>query len=134
MKNINAFHRKLRSVTQGTIVINMCLSLIGMYTMYLVAGNGDSFTSSNVIRGDILCVAVGALLYYFMLVYFMWTAVEAIDLYNKLVKIFNQGSKTFPIYGGIIAWGEKCPLSLMFILFFRRCTTSANSSFPWCWT
>ena len=87
-------------------MINTCLSLIGIYVMCLVAGNGDSFTSSNVIRGDVLCVAVGALLYYFVLVYFMWTAVEAIDLYNKLVKIFNQGSKTFPIYGGIIAWGE----------------------------
>ena len=81
----------------------MSLVLIGMYATYLAAGNASSILKLN--GGNIFCGFLGALLYYFMLVYFMWTAIEAVDLYRKLVKVFHQGGR-FVLYGTIIAWGK----------------------------
>ena len=81
----------------------MSLVLIGMYATYLAAGNASSILKLN--GGNIFCGFLGALLYYFMLVYFMWTAIEAVDLYRKLVKVFYQGGH-FVLYGTIIAWGK----------------------------
>ena len=99
--------RKLRFLTQGKIIINMSIALIGVYTCYMIAVNAKAIRDARTIRGDILCGFFGALLYYFLLVYFMWTGLEAIDLYRKLVKVFTKGNKRLMIYGGIICWGEK---------------------------
>ena len=95
--------RKLLKRTQGKTLINMSLSLIGMYATYLAAGNASSILKLN--GGDIFCGFLGALLYYFMLVYFIWTAIEAVDLYRKLVKVFHKGGR-FVSYCTIIAWGK----------------------------
>ena len=87
----------------------MSIALIGMYLSYMVAANANDILNAKNIRGDILCAFFGGLLYYFMLVYFMWTGLEAIDLYRKLVKVFGSSSTSsrFIIYGGIISWGKR---------------------------
>lgn len=85
----------------------MSIALIGMYASYMVAVNAEAIRGIEGIRGDILCGFFGALLYYFLLVYFMWTGLEAYDLYRKLVRVFNKQNKRLIIYGGIICWGEK---------------------------
>ena len=56
----------------------------------------------------ILCGISSALLHYFLLVFFGWTAVEAVWLYLKLVKIFGVQSVTskFNLKAGIPTWGE----------------------------
>ena len=56
----------------------------------------------------ILCGASSALLHYFLLVFFGWTAVEAVWLYLKLVKVFGIQSfaSKFTLKAGIPTWGE----------------------------
>ena len=56
----------------------------------------------------VLCGITSALLHYFMLVFFTWTAVETVWLYIKLVKIIGTQSleNKFMIKAGIPAWGE----------------------------
>ena len=56
----------------------------------------------------ILCGVSSALLHYFLLVFFGWTAVEAVWLYIKLVKVFGIQSITskFTLKAGIPTWGE----------------------------
>ena len=90
--------------TQGKTLINMCIALIGVYVTYLIAGHAKSIRSVN--GGHIICAFFGALLYYFMLVYFMWTAIEAVDLYRKVVRVFSKGSKYFIICSIIIGWSK----------------------------
>ena len=55
-----------------------------------------------------LCGFSAAFLHYFMLVFFTWTAVEAIWLYIKLVKVFGTQSleSHYIIKSGVPAWGE----------------------------
>ena len=57
----------------------------------------------------ILCAISSALLQYFLLVFFGWTAVEAVWLYLKLVKVFGIQSVTskFILKAGIPTWGER---------------------------
>ncbi len=57
---------------------------------------------------SILCGIISALLHYFLLVFFGWTAVEAVWLYLKLVKVFGIQSVTskFILKAGIPTWGE----------------------------
>lgn len=56
----------------------------------------------------ILCGISSALLHYFLLAFFGWTAVEAVWLYLKLVKVFGIQSITskFILKAGIPTWGE----------------------------
>ena len=72
--------------------------------MYLIAGYASSIRSVD--GGDVICSLVGALLYYFMLVYFLWTSIEAIDLYRKLVVVFYNKTPWFIVIGCIVAWGK----------------------------
>ena len=56
-----------------------------------------------------LCGISSALLHYFLLVFFGWTAVEAVWLYLKLVKVFGiqSAASKFSLKAGIPTWGEK---------------------------
>ena len=56
----------------------------------------------------VLCGVTAALLHYFILVFFAWTAVEAVWFYIKLVKVIGTQSleKKFIIKAGIPAWGK----------------------------
>lgn len=71
----------------------------------MIAINAEAIRNIEDIRGDILCGFFGGLLYYFLLVYFMWMGFEAIDLYRKLVKVFNHQNRNFVLYGGLLCWG-----------------------------
>ena len=55
---------------------------MGLYIFFIIGG--------PVSRIRIACEINSALLHYFMLVYFGWTAAEAINLYVKLVKVMER--------------------------------------------
>ena len=92
-------NRKLRSNIHGQILINLSLALIGVYIFFLVGGHVTSV--------PVLCGISSALLHYFLLAFFGWTAVEAVWLYLKLVKIFGIQSLSlnFILKAGLPTWG-----------------------------
>ena len=56
---------------------------------------------------NVVCEINSALLQYFMLVYFGWTAAEAINLYVKLVKVMETihfVSSHYVLKAGLIVW------------------------------
>ena len=63
------------------MLINMCFSLLGLFVVFVLSAQASEIP-------DGLCGLFSALLHYFMLAYFFWTAAEALYLYFKLVKIF----------------------------------------------
>ena len=73
--------RKLRMSIHGQVLINLSLSLMGLYIFFL--------TGAHLTYVPVLCGISSALLHYFMLVFFGWTTVEAILLYVKLVIIIG---------------------------------------------
>ena len=78
----------------------MSISLAGLYIFFLLGGHVTAVPG--------LCGVSAAFLHYFMLVFFAWTAVEAVWLYIKLVKIFGTQSyeKLYILKAGIPAWGK----------------------------
>ena len=77
------YFRTLRKKEHEQILINLCLALMGMYLVFILGANAAPV--------PVLCGISAALLQYFMLVFFSWTAVEAFCLYRKLVKIMGVG-------------------------------------------
>ena len=67
---------------------------------------------------NVVCEINSALLHYFMLVYFGWTAAEAINLYVKLVKVLGAVrflSSHYVLKAGLIVWREfHVPPGLLF--------------------
>jgi hypothetical protein len=95
--------KKLRKSTQGKILIFMSSALIGVYITYLVAGHGQAIRLVS--GGHVMCGLIGTLMYYFLTAYFMWTAVQAVDLFFKLVVVFHKRIKYFMLISAILAWG-----------------------------
>ncbi len=110
------FHgRKLRVNTHGHVLINMSISLLGLYVSFLIAG----FTTG--VPG--LCGLVSALVQYFFLVFFAWTTAESIWLYLKLVTVFGSESFTFryTLKSAVPAWRKSNIHVLRSIHFGCKC-------------
>ena len=72
---------------------------MGLYVFFLISGHVTSV--------PVLCGISSALLQYFLLVFFGWTAVEAVWLYLNLVKVFGIQSYTakYTLKAAIPTWG-----------------------------
>ena len=94
--------RKLHSSEQssgvhGQLLINLSCSLIGLYILFIVAGHVTTVAP--------LCGVVAALLQYFVLVFFGWTAAEAWFLYHRLVRdVLGQASPYFVLKAAALVW------------------------------
>ena len=98
-------YRKLRTSTSGKLLINLGISLLGIYIFFIVSGHIQPYGDSEAV--DIICGVSSALLQYFMLVYFSWTAAEALNLYFSLVKVFEARAITsYTLKAGLIAWSK----------------------------
>lgn len=74
--------RKLRTSEHRQLLINICLALIALYVVFLLGGLATTITT--------LCGVMSALLHYFFLVFFAWTAIEAVYIYMKFVRVFSK--------------------------------------------
>ena len=74
---------------------------MGVYLFFLIGGHVTTI--------PVLCGISSALLHYFLLVFFGWTAVEAVWLYLKLVKVLGVQSVTsnYTLKTSIPTWGNK---------------------------
>ena len=93
------FYRKLRQSDHGQLLLNLCFALLGLYFFFILAIHSTAVTE--------LCMLVAALLQYFFLVSFMAMAVEAIDLYMKLVVVLGSKISYYTLKAAIICWGKQ---------------------------
>lgn len=78
-------HRKLRTSDTGALLVNLCFALLGLYVAFILSAQ-----ASRIPEG--LCGFFSAVLHYFMLAYFFWTAAEALFLYFKLTKVLVRAN------------------------------------------
>uniref|UniRef100_A0A4W3HJH8 Adhesion G-protein coupled receptor G6 n=1 Tax=Callorhinchus milii TaxID=7868 RepID=A0A4W3HJH8_CALMI len=90
---------KLRRDYPSKILMNLSTSLFFLNLLFLV----DGWLASFQLRG--LCVAVGALLHFFLLASFTWMGLEAVHMYIALVKVFNTYIRKYMLKFCIIGWG-----------------------------
>ena len=90
--------RTLRRKEHGRILINISVSLLCLYVVFVVAGLVTSVGP--------LCGLVAALFHYIMLVFFGWTAAEAVFLYHKLAVVLGNPIHHYVWKAGLTVWCE----------------------------
>jgi len=66
-------------------LVNLSFALLGLYVAFILSAQAPRIPQG-------LCGFFAALLHYFMLAYFFWTAAEALLLYIKLVKVMTRAN------------------------------------------
>ena len=92
------YSRRLRDSETGKLIINLCIALIGLYITFIAAVHSKDSIG--------MCSFVGAILHYFFLVTFLAMAIQAVDLYIKLVIVLGRRINYFVIKGVIVCWGK----------------------------
>ena len=85
------------------MLLNLCFALLGLYIAFLISTSAESLTTEE---GRNACGLFSAVLHYFMLAYFFWTAAEALFLFFKLVKVLHGSMKTYICVAMAICWGK----------------------------
>lgn len=52
------------------------------------------------------CYFCSFVLQYFLLVFLLWTAIEAFHTYQQLVRVFGSDIPHFVLKASLVAWGE----------------------------
>ena len=86
------------------MLLNLCFALLGLYVAFLISTSADSLASTAIGRNA--CGFFSALLHYFMLAYFFWTAAEALFLFLKLVKVLRGSMNTYIYVAMAICWSK----------------------------
>ncbi|XP_065691176.1 adhesion G-protein coupled receptor G6 isoform X2 [Patagioenas fasciata] len=90
---------KLRRDYPSKILMNLSTALLFLNLIFLLDGWIASFDI------DGLCIAVAALLHFFLLASFTWMGLEAVHMYIALVKVFNTYIRRYILKFCIIGWG-----------------------------
>lgn len=114
-------HRKLRRDYPSKILMNLSTALLCLNLVFLL----DGWVASFDVEG--LCIAIAALLHYFLLATFTWMGLEAVHMYIALVKVFNTYIRRYILKFCIIGWGKcyttsKLVFSLDYISFVLNVT------------
>ena len=94
--------RKVMKKLPSKILVSMCVSLACLLLVFLLGVEKKPNTST------LTCQFSAALLHYFILSTFLWTLVQAYNLYMNFVKIFKHGNsmKKFMLLASLFAWGK----------------------------
>lgn len=93
---------KLRRLRQNQILVYLCLSLLAAILLFTFGING--ITDSDSLD---LCKVMAALLHYFLLSSIVWMSIEAYNLYQDLVKVFDTtliSQNEFICRAGVVGW------------------------------
>ncbi|NWV54106.1 AGRG6 protein, partial [Daphoenositta chrysoptera] len=90
---------KLRRDYPSKILMNLSTALLFLNLIFLLDGWIASFDI------DGLCIAVAALLHFFLLATFTWMGLEAVHMYIALVKVFNTYIRRYILKFCLIGWG-----------------------------
>ncbi|GFO14385.1 G-protein coupled receptor [Plakobranchus ocellatus] len=89
----------LHGEKSGKTLLNLCSALLLLNIMFLVGSVDVSGYSRSA------CVAVAMLVHYALLASLMWMLVEAVDMYQALVTVFNKYQHLYLLKRCIAAWG-----------------------------
>lgn len=89
--------RKLRQSRPNKILL--CLSSSLVMTMIIFLGGGLSA------RFPVACQIVAVLLHYFVLSSFCWMLVEAFNIYQSFIVVFQKGTSRFMLKANLFSWG-----------------------------
>lgn len=92
--------REIRKNKQSNIVVGLAISLLAVLVIF-IAGIDKTGNAAG-------CRAVALLLHYFLLSAFFWMAVEAYNLYVRLIKVFDAHISHFTVKAVAFAHGECC--------------------------
>ena len=104
LKLWTASNRKLRRLRQNQILVCLCLSLLAAILLFTFGIN--DVTDSDSLD---LCKAMAALLHYFLLSSIVWMSIEAYNLYQDLVKVFDTtliSQNEFMCRAGVVGWSK----------------------------
>ncbi|XP_017681426.1 PREDICTED: G-protein coupled receptor 126 isoform X2 [Lepidothrix coronata] len=108
---------KLRRDYPSKILMNLSTALLFLNLIFLLDGWIASFDI------DGLCIAVAALLHFFLLATFTWMGLEAVHMYIALVKVFNTYIRRYILKFCIIGWGLP---ALVIAIVLASANTSAS--------
>eukprot|EP00057_Strongylocentrotus_purpuratus_P021823 XP_011676297.1 PREDICTED: G-protein coupled receptor 64 [Strongylocentrotus purpuratus] len=94
----------LRTKQTSQIFICLCLTLLCLYTTFVVMISLDSIRDYREVRAG-PCGLLTALVHYFVLSSIAWMGVEGFNTYLMIVKIFNTYIQNFMIKAFFAAWG-----------------------------
>lgn len=115
---VSTFNRKLHRLRQNQILVCMSLSLLAAILLFSFGINGITHSESL----D-LCKAMALLLHYFLLSSIVWMTIEAYNLYQDLVKVFDTtfiSQNEFMCRAGVVGWSK----FTFFFYFQSKCFTS----------
>ncbi|XP_068088148.1 adhesion G-protein coupled receptor G6 isoform X3 [Hyperolius riggenbachi] len=90
---------KIRRDYPSKILMNLSAALLFLNLFFLLDGWLASFEIKE------LCIAVAAVLHFFLLATFTWMGLEAVHMYIALVKVFNTYIRRYVLKFCIIGWG-----------------------------
>lgn len=101
--------------------MNLSTALLFLNLIFLLDGWIASFDI------DGLCIAVAALLHFFLLATFTWMGLEAVHMYIALVKVFNTYIRRYILKFCIIGWGEfsRCNIYIGCMLLYKMLSVNA---------
>ncbi|KAL8186588.1 UNVERIFIED_CONTAM: hypothetical protein K2H54_074347 [Gekko kuhli] len=108
---------KLRRDYPSKILMNLSTALLCLNLVFLL----DGWIASFDIEG--LCIAVAALLHYFLLATFTWMGLEAVHMYIALVKVFNTYIRRYILKFCVIGWGLP---AVVVVIVLASTNTNAN--------
>jgi 7 transmembrane receptor (Secretin family) len=125
--NIFLLFRALKKGKSQMVLLQLAVALLAVDILVLAGIN-----KTDPVAG---CMAVAALLLYFLLVAFSWMLVEAVMFYLMFVKVFDTHTPQFMLKTALPAWSKAlvlfplvCFLSL-FDKIFIRLVTAVDHSF-----
>lgn len=90
--------RKQRRSTPTAILVQLSTALTGLLLVLYIA--------EAVATSSVGCQVANILRYYLVMVSLLWNAVEAVNMYLMLVKVFNSEVNRFVLKAAITAWGK----------------------------
>ncbi|XP_030851903.1 uncharacterized protein LOC100891145 isoform X3 [Strongylocentrotus purpuratus] len=98
------WNKDLRTKQTDQIFICLCLTLLCLYTTFVIMISLDSTREYREVKSG-PCGLLTALVHFFVLSSIAWMGVEGYNIYLIIVKIFNTYIQNFMIKASLAAWG-----------------------------
>ncbi|XP_071826307.1 uncharacterized protein [Apostichopus japonicus] len=112
--------KKLRSNRPKQIILNLSISLLGLYFCFVIGINQT--------RRKGICVSFGALTHFFLLASVTWMSIEAANMYLLFVKVFNSTIRNFLLKACAIGWGVPAVIVIACV----SCSPDSYASCDYC--